>query len=302
MKLTADPDFRIAVAYGKAIERSSGETVLKTHSILFGALIAAAQGVLLDASAIETYAEDIRALAQDDGVDLDQAFLPVVGETMPIEPALKAAIAANADCGLAEFIAAQLEEESDDDDWEDAELVPLAEYGCRPEIKTALRALIEKARSGREPLPHLLLYGGPDEPGEDTLPRIIANELGAGFHRIPGDRIGSVGDLNTILRQLEANDILHIENISQIVPAENFDERLSGRWDERRLPVWEALAVAIELRRDAGISGASDLPPFTLIGTAGEPLDIPEGFRRRFALQIWRPPYSGQPPAPEVDE
>ena len=53
----------------------------------------------------------------------------------------------------------------------------LAEFNCRPEITTVLRALMDTARAEGAPLPHLLICG-PKGSGRAALAKIVADELG----------------------------------------------------------------------------------------------------------------------------
>jgi len=81
-----------------------------------------------------------------------------------------------------------------------------------------LRIFVEAARSRREPLDHVLFYGPPGL-GKTTLAHIVANELGVNFRATSGPVITKPGDLAAVLTNLEAGDVLFIDEIHRLTAA-----------------------------------------------------------------------------------
>ena len=70
----------------------------------------------------------------------------------------------------------------------------------------------------REALDHVLLFGPPGL-GKTTLASIIAKELDVNFKATSAPMISKSGDLAAILTNLEANDVLFIDEIHRLNPA-----------------------------------------------------------------------------------
>ena len=60
---------------------------------------------------------------------------------------------------------------------------------------------------------------GPRQVGKTTLAQIVSRELGVGFRATSGPMIAKAGDLAAILTNLEANDVLFIDEIHTLVGA-----------------------------------------------------------------------------------
>src|ERR1700722_459148 len=108
----------------------------------------------------------------------------------------------------------------DDDAQDEAGLRPrrLDEYIGQDRIRENLQVAIAAARERKEPLDHVLLHGPPGL-GKTTLAQIVARELGVGFRTTSGPMIAKAGDLAAILTNLEANDVLFIDEIHRLNPA-----------------------------------------------------------------------------------
>jgi len=91
----------------------------------------------------------------------------------------------------------------------------LAEYIGQEKARENLRLFIEAAKGRGEALDHVLLYGPPGL-GKTTLANIIACEMGVNIKSTSGPVIERPGDLAAILTNLEAHDVLFIDEIHRL--------------------------------------------------------------------------------------
>ena len=90
-----------------------------------------------------------------------------------------------------------------------------AEYIGQEKIKANLALFIEAARRRGENIEHVLLYGSAGL-GKTTLANIIAKEMGVNIRITSGPAIEKVGDLGSILTNLEPGDVLFIDEIHRL--------------------------------------------------------------------------------------
>lgn len=132
------------------------------------------------------------------------------------------------------------------------------EYIGQDKVKTNLRILLEAAKKRGEPIDHLLLYG-PAGLGKTTLAYIIAREMQANIKITSGPAIEKVGDLASVLTNLNASDILFIDEA----------HRLNKMVEEILYPAMENRILHIIIGKGPSARTLQlDLPPFTLIAAS----------------------------------
>jgi Holliday junction DNA helicase RuvB len=150
----------------------------------------------------------------------------------------------------------------------------LSDYIGQERARENLRIFIEAAKSRREPLDHVLLYGPPGL-GKTTLAHIIANELDVSIRVTSGPAIERPGDLAAILTNLEPNDVLFIDEI----------HRLNRSVEEILYPALEDFALDIIIGKGPSARSVRiDLPPFTLVGATTRAGSLSAPLRDRFGI------------------
>ncbi len=160
----------------------------------------------------------------------------------------------------------------------DAALRPktLAEFVGQAAAKGNLKVFIESAKSRGEAMDHVLFFGPPGL-GKTTLAQIVARELGVGFRATSGPVIARTGDLAALLTNLEAGDVLFIDEIHRLNPV--VEEVLYPAMEDR----------ALDLIIGEGPSARSvriDLQPFTLIGATTRQGLLTTPLRDRFGIPV----------------
>lgn len=91
----------------------------------------------------------------------------------------------------------------------------LKDYLGQVKVKEKVGIFIEAARRRGEALDHVLLYGPPGL-GKTTLAHVVSNELRVRIYATSGPVIERVGDLASILTNLEDRDVLFIDEIHRL--------------------------------------------------------------------------------------
>lgn len=164
----------------------------------------------------------------------------------------------------------------DEDADHDLSLRPrsLREYIGQDAVKQNLSIYIKAALGRRDALDHMLLYGPPGL-GKTTLACIVAAEMGQSIRITSGPAIDRPGDLAAILTNLNAGDILFIDEI----------HRLSRAVEEVLYPAMEDYALDIMIGKGpTARSMRLDLPHFTLVGATTRAGQLSAPLRDRFGM------------------
>jgi Holliday junction DNA helicase RuvB len=150
----------------------------------------------------------------------------------------------------------------------------LSEFVGQAEARSNLAVFIESAKMRGEAMDHTLFHGPPGL-GKTTLAQIMARELGVGFRMTSGPVLAKAGDLAAILTNLEARDVLFIDEIHRLNPA--VEEVLYPALEDFELDLVIGEGPAARTVR-------IELQPFTLIGATTRMGLLTTPLRDRFGI------------------
>ena len=147
-----------------------------------------------------------------------------------------------------------------------------SDYIGQEKLKAQLRVIIEAAKKRREPLEHLLLYGNSGL-GKTSLAKVITTEMGTKMTSCSGTSLERVGDVASLLTNLQEGEVLFIDECHRLPRATV--ETLYSAMEDYRLHLILGkgpMARTMEL----------PLPHFTLIAATTKMAQLPSPFRNRF--------------------
>ncbi len=165
---------------------------------------------------------------------------------------------------------------SSDEERQDRAIRPkrLADYVGQKELCMQMDIFIKATLSRAEALDHVLIFGPPGL-GKTTLANIIATEMGVSIRQTSGPVLDKAGDLAALLTNLEAHDVLFIDEIHRLNPAV----------EEVLYPAMEDYQIDIMIGEGpAARSIKLELPPFTLIGATTRAGLLTSPLRDRFGI------------------
>jgi Holliday junction DNA helicase RuvB len=160
----------------------------------------------------------------------------------------------------------------------------LSEMVGQERLRENLGVFIRAARERAEPLDHLLFHGPPGL-GKTSLAHVVAREMSAPLRVTSGPAIERAGDLAALLSNLEAGDVLFIDEI----------HRLAAAVEEILYPAMEDYHLDLMIGQGPGAQSIRlDLPHFTLIGATTRAGLLTSPLRDRFG---WTARLEYYPPA-----
>ncbi|HET9331409.1 MAG TPA: Holliday junction branch migration DNA helicase RuvB [Steroidobacteraceae bacterium] len=150
----------------------------------------------------------------------------------------------------------------------------LAEYVGQAPVKAQLEIFVSAARARAEALDHVLIFGPPGL-GKTTLAHIIAHELGVNLRQTSGPVLERPGDLAALLTNLQARDVLFVDEIHRLAPV--VEEVLYPAMEDYQLDIMIGEGPAAR-------SIKLNLPPFTLVGATTRAGLLTSPLRDRFGI------------------
>ena len=152
------------------------------------------------------------------------------------------------------------------------------DYIGQQSIKDNLKILLQAAAERNHPAEHILFYGPPGL-GKTTLAHLIAKETNRSLKATSGPAIEKVGDLASILTNLQPGDILFVDEI----------HRLNKTIEEVLYPAMESGVLDIIIGKGPSARTIQlDLPPFTLVAATTRIALLSAPLRSRFSGGTFR--------------
>ena len=152
----------------------------------------------------------------------------------------------------------------------------LDDFIGQAEARANLKVFIQSAKQRGEAMDHTLFHGPPGL-GKTTLAQIMARELGVGFRMTSGPVLAKAGDLAAILTNLEARDVLFIDEIHRLNPV--VEEVLYPALEDFELDLVIGEGPAARTVR-------IELQPFTLVGATTRLGLLTTPLRDRFGIPV----------------
>ncbi|HSO82393.1 Holliday junction branch migration DNA helicase RuvB [Thiocapsa sp.] len=150
----------------------------------------------------------------------------------------------------------------------------LEDYVGQPAVREQMEIFIGAARGRREALDHVLIFGPPGL-GKTTLAHIIAHEMQVNLRQTSGPVLEKPGDLAAILTNLDAGDVLFVDEIHRLSPV--VEEVLYPAMEDYQLDIMIGDGPAAR-------SIKLDLPFFTLVGATTRAGLLTSPLRDRFGI------------------
>lgn len=152
----------------------------------------------------------------------------------------------------------------------------LADFIGQEQARANLSVFIQAAKSRQEALDHVL-FAGPPGLGKTTLAQIMAREMGVNFHATSGPVLAKAGDLAALLTNLQAHDVLFIDEI----------HRLNPTVEEILYPAMEDFSLDLIIGEGVGARSVKvDLKPFTLVAATTRLGLLTNPLRDRFGIPV----------------